>query len=90
MTGLEFRRALKTSLKNRFTSVGCYPVVLVLTDGACLCWKCAHAEKVNICHGAMTLDRGGWEPAAVDVNWEDPLLFCDNCSERIESAYAEG
>jgi len=26
---------------------------------------------------------------AVDANWEDPLLFCDFCNERIESAYAE-
>ena len=24
-----------------------------------------------------------------DVNWEDPALFCDHCSQRIESAYAD-
>jgi hypothetical protein len=23
------------------------------------------------------------------VNWEDPQLFCEECNERIESAYAE-
>jgi hypothetical protein len=26
---------------------------------------------------------------AVDVNWEDPAMFCANCNKRIESAYAE-
>jgi hypothetical protein len=26
---------------------------------------------------------------ALDVNWEDPDLFCDHCGNRIESAYAE-
>ena len=26
---------------------------------------------------------------ASEVNWEDSSLYCDNCSERIESAYAE-
>jgi len=24
-----------------------------------------------------------------DINWENPFLYCDNCGERIESAYAE-
>tara|TARA_R100000742_G_C4239320_1_gene59305 strand:+ start:493 stop:708 length:216 start_codon:yes stop_codon:yes gene_type:complete len=23
------------------------------------------------------------------VNWEDPDLYCDDCDERIESAYAD-
>jgi hypothetical protein len=26
---------------------------------------------------------------AADVNYEDASLFCEQCSERIESAYAE-
>ena len=25
----------------------------------------------------------------VNINWENPQLFCDCCEERIESAYAE-
>lgn len=24
-----------------------------------------------------------------DPNWEDPDLYCDQCNQRIESAYAE-
>lgn len=26
---------------------------------------------------------------AYGVNWEDPDLYCDDCSERIESAYGD-
>jgi hypothetical protein len=26
---------------------------------------------------------------ALDVNWENPDLYCDHCGARIESAYAE-
>lgn len=28
-------------------------------------------------------------PVAADINYEDNAFYCDNCSERIESAYAE-
>lgn len=89
MNGMEFGRALRTDLKYKYTSVGCYPLYLVLSDGACLCHKCAHEERARIRLSAMTKARDGWRPAAVDVNYEDPTLYCDHCSERIESAYAE-
>jgi hypothetical protein len=26
---------------------------------------------------------------ALEVNWEDPALYCDHCGNRIESAYVE-
>jgi len=28
-------------------------------------------------------------PTAADINYDDNSLYCDACSERIESAYAE-
>ena len=31
----------------------------------------------------------GWQVTAHDANWENPDLYCDHCSSRIESAYAE-
>lgn len=89
MTGLEFRQALRRDFKYRYTSFGCYPLYLVLTDGAALCWTCAHAERARVCLAAMTKARDGWRPAGVNANWEDPELFCDHCGDRIESAYAE-
>lgn len=90
MTGLDFRRALRTDLQYRYTSVGGYPVYLIMRDGECMCQKCAHEEKGRIHQAALEPAYGtGWEPLAVDVNWEDPYLRCCNCNERIESAYAE-
>lgn len=61
-----------------FTSIGCYPLLYISEGRRVLCPDCALE-----CEGEGTpMDSGG-------VNWEDPSLFCDECSERIESAYAE-
>lgn len=69
---------------------GGYPKFFVTADGGCLCFPCAKKEKRTIRSAIRRNDRtGGWQVIGCDVNWEDPSLFCDNCSERIESAYAE-
>lgn len=56
---------------------GGYPLYYVAKDCSILCPDCANKEGV--------------EPSPIDgdVNWEDPELICDDCGERIESAYAE-
>jgi hypothetical protein len=58
----------------------------VTSDGATLCRHCAASERASI---GTTTGSDGWCVVAIDVNWEDPELHCDNCSGRIESAYAE-
>jgi hypothetical protein len=64
----------------KYTSVGCYPVYYLDNSGsAVVCASCANNDEDN-----------GREPSAQGVNWEDSELFCDECGERIESAYAEG
>lgn len=65
---------------------GGYPQFAVTSDGGCLCKRCVKTERESI---ATTTGNDGWNVVAVDVNWEDPQLFCDHCGERIESAYAE-
>jgi hypothetical protein len=61
-----------------FTSIGGYPLFYVTKQNNCLCPDCA------------TDNDQDYDPiAATDVNWEDPDLYCDECSNRIESAYAE-
>jgi hypothetical protein len=59
----------------KYTSVGCYPLFYLTAGCEVLCPACASAEPTT--------------PPTSDVNWEDPALYCDECSERIESAYAE-
>jgi hypothetical protein len=63
----------------KFSSVGCYPLFYLSKQGNVLCADCANSDK------------GGDDdpPVAQDANWEDPDLFCDDCSTRIESAYAD-
>lgn len=68
---------------------GGYPLFLVMSDGGCLCAVCIESERGLIHQAALEGERNGWAPMGVDVNWEDPDLYCDHCGERIESAYAE-
>lgn len=57
------------------TQYGCYPLFYLHSDYSVLCYKCANKQKQDL------IDA--------DSNWENPSLYCDECEERIESAYAE-
>lgn len=59
----------------KYTSVGSYPLLMVRKNTA-YCPACAN--ELDVAPGDV-----------VDVNWENPELYCDECGERIESAYAE-
>jgi hypothetical protein len=65
---------------------GGYPLFGITDDCGALCRHCCQAERTSI---ATTTGSDGWCLVAVEVNWEDPALYCDHCGERIESAYAE-
>lgn len=62
----------------KFTQLGGSPILYLDEHDNVLCAECA-TENMN----------GEDGPVVAEVNWEDPDLFCDECSERIESAYAE-
>ncbi len=59
----------------RYTSIGCYPILYLTHRDEILCCDCASEE--------------GYEIAVAGINWENPHIYCDECSERIESAYAD-
>ena len=65
---------------------GGYPLFAITSDGAALCKKCAATERASI---GTTTGTDGWCVVGIDINYEDPELFCDHCGDRIESAYAE-
>jgi len=68
---------------------GGYPIFYIVADNGILCPDCARwAEKENR-QDPECRDDDQWRIIAADVNYEDPALYCDNCSKRIESAYAE-
>jgi len=65
---------------------GGYPLFGVFHDGGACCHKCASAEREAI---GTTTGSDGWGLIGLEINYEDPELFCSHCSSRIESAYAE-
>lgn len=94
MTAMEFRRLFIRSARGAWVFVkyawpGGYPLFLVTTDEGCLCAACVESERGRIHQSALERSCDGWAPMGVDVNWEDPALFCDHCGARIKSAYAE-
>lgn len=58
---------------------GGYPLFYLDKHDNVLCPRCANEQDPD----------GDDAPVVGDANWEDPSLYCDECSERIESAYAE-
>lgn len=82
---------VKATLRaGRYAWPGCYPMYFVTVDGCALCFKCARAEwRLIVGAHLLRAYRSGWSIVGVDVNWEDPDLYCDHCGGRVESAYAE-
>lgn len=73
-----------------FAFPGGYPIYFVCADNGVLCPKCAN-EHLELIRAAIA-DKGAdkqWEIVAANANYEDNDLYCDHCSQRIESAYAE-
>ncbi len=68
---------------------GGYPLYFVMADGGAMSFKAVEAEADRIRTEINEPSDKEWHPLGVEVNWEDPDLYCDHTNERIESAYAE-
>ena len=64
---------------------GGYPIYYITKDCGALCPKCCNDNKELL----TDPDDPQWFIIAADINYEDGSLYCDNCSQRIESAYCE-
>jgi hypothetical protein len=82
----DFRSAVR---HGPYTWPGGYPLFFICNDGAALCCACVKTERRNILESIATRAHDGWRVVGLDINYEDPDLYCDHCSQRIESAYAE-
>jgi hypothetical protein len=83
-TPSEFARALRAG---PYTSLGCYPVYFVCSDGEALSFEAAKENARRICEAIRDRSNDGWRVIGADVNWEDSSLFCAHSGQRIESAY---
>ena len=87
MRNQDIIRQVKLAARNRFAWPGGYPLVVVMTDGECLCVDCAKSEFARIGRATRDDDRGGWAAAGVQIHWEGEPEICCNCNAEIESAY---
>jgi len=71
------------------TSLGAYPLYLITSDGAPLCFDCARKEFRQIVWDYLNQCSTGWKVVACEVNYEDNELHCDHCSKQIPSAYGD-
>lgn len=62
---------------------GGYPMFYLDRECSTLCPKCAQKSLDD----EDELEK--FKPCAYGINDEDPTLYCDQCSERIPSSYAE-
>ena len=69
---------------DKYAWPGGYPIFYLCADGGVLCADCVD-ENRELIDGADEHDRQ-WLIVAQEINYEDNSLFCDNCSNRIESA----
>ena len=72
----------------RFAFPGGYPMYFIAQDGEPLSFEAVRDNFRTVCYAHMN-GESQWAIEAVEINWEDPDLYCSHTNERIESAYAE-
>ena len=60
---------------------GGYPLFYLDGENSVLCPTCADQSRHDMVES--------FRPVAVDVNWEDEDMHCDQCSRPIECAYPQ-
>lgn len=73
---IEQLRAVNDGQLPAYAWPGGYPMYYVDLDCSVLCPACANGDDAP-------------PIISYDVNWEDGEMYCDDCGERIPSAYAE-
>ena len=67
---------------------GGYPVYYVCQDGGVLSFSAAWENRKLIREAIQQDNDPQWRVIGLDINWEDPSLYCDHTNKLIESAYA--
>ena len=67
-----------------YSEIGCYPMFYVTKSNDVICPDCVN-KNISSFKDEEDINY----IVARDANWEDPELYCDECSEKIPSAYAD-
>jgi hypothetical protein len=68
---------------------GGYPVYFIAEDGGAICIDCVKKNWKRVVAAHLMKNDKSWGILGADINYEDDMLLCENCSENIESAYGE-
>jgi hypothetical protein len=80
---------IKDAIRNKYTWPGGYPMFFIMIDGEALSIDSARECWYQICSAMIHNNDKQWQIGAIDINYEDPSLYCIHSNKRIESAYAE-
>lgn len=86
---IEILHRVKQAIRQPYAWPGGYPLFVVMDDGESMSIDAARENWRQICRAAIGRNDRDWIPCDVQINWEDPELFCVHSGKRIESAYAE-
>lgn len=76
----------KLLVRHPYTWPGGYPLFGLTDDNGVLCRDCCRSEFRTI---AESISGDGFHLKSLHVNWENTSLYCDHCSDFIESAYGD-
>ena len=85
------RKEEKARFFNSYCSIGGYPQFIVW-QGEAFCVDCVNQNTQSDIDSEAHEDDCEWldnQELTPAINWETPDLYCTQCSERIESAYAD-
>lgn len=85
-TGRDYRETLRAS---PYAWPGGYPLILVCSDGAILCFDCGRSEGLQVIRAIRDRDRSGWRVIGCQIHEEGPPEECAHCGRGIPSTYGE-
>ena len=80
---------VRNAIRHPRTSLGGYPVYVVLVDGDLLCCECARDCYRLISYATRQRLGDGWQALGAEIYWEGPDMWCAQCGALLESAYGE-
>ena len=93
MKKLSMQAKIKTILEQNDNTLpayawpGGYPLFYLTADNGVLCSDCANMAVAEDLAFDSTDEQ--WYLIDYDINYEDKNLYCDHCSNYIESAYGD-
>ena len=81
---------IKQAIRDKYAWPGGYPLYLVCADGEALSIDAGREDWRQIVRAHLWDDmHDQWRIIGVEINYEDPALYCAHSGKRIKSAYAE-